>query len=166
MTAFFFSSFVMRYVIIDYATLPRLSFRGVVEARTLHYAHNTALVTFVGFSPWHTNRAKLWDTDECSSDCSMIRTELCASIGQLKANYVAITTALEIFLLQIPPPNGCLLTFLWFHMTFTLGLPRRENDWSMTSSWIKLAEWIISAIMAIFLWAFTSCGLWRRTIGC
>lgn len=44
------------------------------------------------------------------------------------------------------------LTFLWFHRTFTLGLPRLKLDWSITSSWIKLAVCIISDIMATRLW--------------
>lgn len=44
------------------------------------------------------------------------------------------------------------LTFLWFHKTFTLGLPRLKLDWSITSSWIKLAVCIISDIMATRLW--------------
>lgn len=44
-----------------------------------------------------------------------------------------------------------LLTFLWFHNILTLGLPLREYDWSITSSCTKLAEWIISAIMATCL---------------
>lgn len=53
------------------------------------------------------------------------------------------------------------LTFLWFHITFTLGLPRRAKDWSMTSSWTKLAVWIISEIMAICRCACTTL-LWRK----
>lgn len=80
----------------------------------------------------HKPRAKLWDTDECSSDCSMIRAELCASIGQLKANYVAITTALEIFLLQIPPPNGCLYSLFYgsiWHLRSACPVGRTIGRW-------------------------------------
>jgi hypothetical protein len=41
-----------------------------------------------------------------------------------------------------------MLTFLWFQSTLTEGFPRRKSLWSMTSSWISEAEWIISLIIA------------------
>lgn len=47
-------------------------------------------------------------------------------------------------------------TFLWFQRTLTEGLPRRKSDWSMTSSCISEAEWIISAIIATCRWAGSS----------
>jgi hypothetical protein len=47
--------------------------------------------------------------------------------------------------------NSTVPTFLWFHSTLTLGFPRRKSAWSTTSSCMRDAEWIISAIMATCL---------------
>lgn len=111
---------------------------------------------FGHFSPWHTNHAS-----------AQMQLNGHIAADQLKANYAPKQFIANCTWNLYPKfhrqrISNDLLTFLWFQMTLTLGLPRRENDWSMTSSWIKLAEWIISAIMAIFLWAFTSCGLWMK----
>ena len=43
-------------------------------------------------------------------------------------------------------------TFLWPHLWWALGLPRRMSDASMTSSCTRLAVWIISDIMAMRRW--------------
>lgn len=43
-------------------------------------------------------------------------------------------------------------TFLWFQSTLTDGFPRRKSLWSMTSSCMRDAEWIISLIIATCLW--------------
>lgn len=40
------------------------------------------------------------------------------------------------------------LTFFWLQTTLIEGLPRRKSGWSITSSWIKEALWIISEIIA------------------
>lgn len=40
------------------------------------------------------------------------------------------------------------LTLRWFHRTLTLGRPLRESDASITSSWIRLQQWVISIIIA------------------
>lgn len=54
-------------------------------------------------------------------------------------------------------------TFLWFQSTLTEGFPRRKSLWSMTSSWISDAEWIISLIMATCLCDGSSALRTKRT---
>lgn len=54
--------------------------------------------------------------------------------------------------LWVTLPHTQWLTFRWPHRLFTLGLLRLVYAPSMTSSWTKLAVWIISAIKAIWCW--------------
>ena len=42
----------------------------------------------------------------------------------------------------------CTHTFFWLQSALTEGFPRRKFDWSITSSWISDALWIISDIIA------------------
>lgn len=128
------ASFVSRCVIIDYAMQTRRRPKSFNVLALAQKSFRSQLKTNCGGHVWNFKLSK---------DFYLKRT-----MWNLK--HVKYLKYFKFFFV---------LTFLWFQMTFTLGLPRRENDWSMTSSWIKLAEWIISAIMAIFLWAFTSCGL-------
>ena len=39
-------------------------------------------------------------------------------------------------------------TFFWLHSILTDGLPRLKSDWSITSSWMSDALWIISDTIA------------------